>query len=263
MLDADHHWRGRALALSSITHGGDTRGPVTLLRREQMIVDGVPTLIPVISGNAVRGKLRRVAEQMLSEVLHYERHLTIPAANALRAGGSLVKASTPISGSRLARLRELVPLIGVFGTAGGGRIIDGCLQVGKLIPCTRETERITGVATALAVHDVIGLESYSRVDDSHHPDDNTTPMTYNLEVFLAGTEFDAWFHLTRPTDLEAAFFHDVITTFNEAATVAGRSAIGHGRIEFDLHCNQPYPTLDWRHAVAANRDEAIEAVNQL
>ena len=100
----------------------------------------------MISGNTFRGRLRRVGEELLREALAYDGLLPAGVAHALRGGGALTKTGRePLSGARLARLRQLVPQLGVFGGAGGGSIIDGSLIVHKVIPHVRETAHITGV----------------------------------------------------------------------------------------------------------------------
>lgn len=260
-------WQGTATALSSISHGGDTRGMITLLRRETIITDNGPLNIPLISGNALRGRLRRTAETLTAEALNYRGRLTISAAAALRSGGALVKTNRdPISGAVLARLRELVPLIGVFGTAGAGRIIDGCLQVGKLMPIAAETTHLTGHRSDRSITELTQIETYARVDDTYHHDATPTDTTattqtqFRIETFRAGTQFEAWLNLTNPTPTEAAFFTEVLTAFQRHATIAGRAAIGHGRLRFDLDTNQNPPGIDWQ---PVDVDEAIELLNQL
>lgn len=266
----NHTWAGTATALSSITHGSETRALATMLRRETVLLpDCTPVAIPLISGNSLRGKLRRTAEEILGEVMGYHGRLTIAAAAALRSGGALTKTSrTPISGQKLARLRELVPLIGVFGTAGAGRIIDGCLQVGKLMPLCNETAHLLPHSSPLPAVELTQIETFSRGDDSgSHGSDHTeitaSQLQYKVETFRAGTRFDVWLNLTNPTELEAAFFAAVLTSFAEHATVAGRAGTGHGRLRFEF-TKAPQPNgCDWRSAVAANAEEAIELLNEL
>lgn len=161
-------WQGTITATSSIAHGGQTRGTTTLLRRELIATpDGALVHVPVISGNSLRGRLRRVGEELLREVLRYEGQLTPAAAHALRGGGALAKTSSePLSGSRLATLRALVPQIAVFGTAGGGTIIDGALDVGKITPHLAETAHITGAPSTRSAFSATQLERYTRHDDS-------------------------------------------------------------------------------------------------
>lgn len=262
-------WSGTATATSSISHGSETRGLVTMLRRETIIgADNTPVAVPLISGNALRGRLRRTAEELLCEVLDYRGKLTIAAAAALRSGGALAKTNAePISGARLAQLRDLVPLIGVFGTAGAGRIIDGCLQAGKLIPHATETAHLLHHSTALSINDLTQIETYSRVDDSTRHDTltdqiSTSQLQYRLETFRAGTTFDMWLNLSNPTLTQAAFFADVIRHFSTNATIAGRAGIGHGRLRLNLTCTTT-PEADWRTPTANHAAAAIAALNQL
>ena len=137
-----YRWDGHATALSSISHGGETLGTVTYLRREAFLSPTGRVDVPVISGNAVRGVLRDTAAHLLWEALGSPK-LPVPVMHALWAGGALVKAkSQPLTGQRLADLRRMVPHVGVFGAAGGGRILDGALTVGKLVPVCAQTAHV-------------------------------------------------------------------------------------------------------------------------
>lgn len=116
------------------------------------------------------------------------------------------------------------------------RLIDGCLQVGKLIPIATETiDLISGANAAkarLSVEDLDGdLCPHRR--STRRPQDGS-PMQFRIETFRAGTVFDVWLNLTHPTPAEASFFADVLASYCENASVAGRSSIGHGRLRFDL-----------------------------
>jgi len=267
-------WSGTATARSSISHGGETRGTISMLRREAIIQpDGSTALVPIISGNNLRGRLRRVGEELLRDVLAYEGILTPATAHALRSGGALAKTSSePLSGSRLATLRRLIPQLGVFGAAAGGRIIDGCLQVGKLIPHLVETQHITGQPSTATGFDIVQVESYSHADEANDHDNPAEPgcdvgdsqqMLFRIETFKAGLVFDCQVHLQRPTDLEAAFFADVLATYSQRALIGGRSAIGHGHLSLCLRPSIPLPAIDWRDHLAGQRDAALEALQDL
>lgn len=285
-------WSGTLTALSSIAHGGDNRGTITLLRRELVNTPDGLIHVPVISGNSLRGRLRRVGEELLRDVVGYEGLLHPAAAHALRGGGALAKTGgEPLSGSRLHQLRTLVPQIGVFGAAGGGTIINGCLDVGKVVPHLSETAHITGVATDRSAFTATQLEPYTRQDDSSshdfdgviaptadpteltfdssgRPDVVAPPsgnqMRYHLETFPAGTVFSTWLRLRRPTPLEASFFCDVLDTFITDGRLGGRVGIGHGQIRSDLHvtpscCDLP----DWREAVTKTKAEILLTLGSL
>jgi len=279
-------WSGTLTARSSIAHGGETRGTITLLRRELLILpDGSQVYVPVISGNTLRGRLRRIGEELLRDVLTYEGLLHPAAAHALRGGGQLAKTGhEPLSGSRLATLRSLVPHIAVFGAAGGGTIIDGALDVGKVVPHVQETAHITGQTTTRSAFSATQLEAYTRQDDSDRHDfagvttltigpdgrpdltgtETTSQLLFNVETFPAGSAFSAWLRLRRPSELQLAYFLDVLTEFGRSGHLGGRIAIGHGLVDVDVQPDQLVSVdVDWRDHARAHRDEILTALDGL
>ena len=183
-MTATVHWAAELTALSSIVHAGNTRGTATLLRRETIATPDGLELIPLISGNALRGRLRRIGEELLRDTLDLEAALPLTAAYALRNGGSLHKsAGEPLSGRRRAEIRALIPQIGVFGCAASGTIIDGCLQVGKAVPHVTETRHLTGVTSNVSAFELVQLEEYSHTDDLH---DHAAPATVGARAANTG-----------------------------------------------------------------------------
>ncbi|OIV39144.1 hypothetical protein BIV57_02095 [Mangrovactinospora gilvigrisea] len=293
---------GVATALSSIAHaGGDRpRGTTTLLRREKIIQpDGRVVYVPMISGNSVRGRLRRIGEDLLREVLEYEGEISLAAAHALRGGGSLAKQiGQNLSGLRLAHVRSLIPQVGVFGCAAGGRVIDGCLQVGKWVPHYQEVghiiEALGAPSQGLRMFDSTQVEIYNSQDDSDthgfadlEPQTLTVPvaddgypeldalpgsdapsrmLTYGIETFPAGTQFSVWLALTRANAMEAAFFTDILSVFTADARVGGRLGAGHGMAAVTLKENLIHGALepfDWRAHLRSHRRQAIDALAML
>lgn len=278
-----NRWPVTMVATSSICHGGETRGTLSLLRRELVIQpDGRPVHVPVISGNALRGRLRRIGEELMRDTLTYEGKLSAAAAHALRGGGVLTKASRePLSGSRLQHLRELVPQIAVFGAAGGGCIIDGALSVGKVIPHLAETAHLTGMPSAMSAFTGVQLETYTRVDDTTKHDFQVLPaaaldldatgtpqrtpsrqMIFEIETLPAGTTFSSWVHLRRPTPLEHSFLVAILHTWAEHATIGGRSGIGHGNLSVTLP-DELTPDDQWRDHLLAHAEEILTAIADL
>lgn len=272
-------WSGTLTATSSIVHGGYSAGTKTLLRREQMITpDGELVEIPVISGNSLRGRLRRIGEELLRDTLEYEGDLPLAAAHALRGGGALAKVTgEPLSGARLQRLRAHVPLIAAFGAAAGGRIIDGSLMVGRVIPHLAQTSHLTGV-DGPDVFSATQLETYTRLDEGSTagfapllPIDGPaaqTPgsMVFHIETFPVGTRFSTWVHLDRATDLTTAFVSDVINEFSQRGALGGRRAIGHGQVTATWdRTDRPTPPepLDWRAHLQERRADVLDAITYL
>lgn len=265
-------WSGTLTARSSVHHGGETRGTITMLRWEKVVLaDGTLSEVPVVSGNSLRGRLRRIGEELLREVLRYEGQISPAAAHALRGGGSLAKVgSEPLSGSRLHQVRTLLPHVAVFGCAAGGVIIDGVLDVGKVWPHVTETNHITGAASTTEVFSLLQIEEYARQDGTGTSSmaelvDHAGPsqqMQYNLQTFPAGTTFSTWMRLRRPLPLEAAFFADVLAEYTRDGHLGGRIGIGLGQVSADLQADARLPDVDWRQAVADRREDAL-AVLQL
>lgn len=282
-------WTGTVTAISSVAHGEETRGISTMLRREIVTTpDGNRILVPIISGNSLRGRLRRIGEELLRDAVGYAGLISPAPAHTLRGGGSLAKTGKePLSGSRLARLRELVPQLGVFGGAGGGTIISGALDVGKVVPHVAETSQITGVETRLTAFKATQMEAYTRQDDDRTHDFVGVPagatlafdeigqptvvetaggnqMRFRIETFPVGTTFSTWLRLRRPTDLEVAFFTDVLAEFAKDGRLGGRIAIGHGQVRADLNPDpEPPSDVDWRAFVTDHRNEILQVLETL
>lgn len=285
-------WDVELTALSSISQKGEeSETTTTLFRREPILQpDGRKVLVPVVSGNSLRGALRRTAEELFRDVIGYEGQIPLSAAHALRNGGNLSKvAGDSLTGRRRQRLRELVPPISLFGGNGGGAPpIDGCLKVGKVVPRVKETESIMSrpyPGVLMSQFELMSLESYSRFDDAGTKsfpapfDADTVPgsgtsahqtsmlMRFEVETLPAGTHFETFLRLDRATDRDIAFFNDVWGRFSRDGFLGGRSAIGHGRVRAESELTVltgPGPQVaDWRAELEPLREDVIEALGWL
>jgi hypothetical protein len=275
-------WEIEMTARSPISHRGELIGTTAIGRRMKVLqADGSVELVPVISGNSFRGVLRRIGEELLRDVLGYEGKLPLAVAHTLRNGGAIVKTQAePITGRRLHQLRDLVPLLSVFGGAVGAAPIDGCLRVGHVVPIVTEATPIlrrTYEGSIPSRFDIEALESYSHLDDvtaghagaTVDPDAGTggsgSPvMRYDIETLAPGTRFESWVQLNRGSDLDYAFAADVLGEFTRSGWLGGRTGIGHGQIDTTL--TEPTgggPVVDWREIVAARRAEALETLRSL
>lgn len=261
---------GVATALSSISHGGEHTGTVQLLRRERFVQpSGEVVEIPVVSGNALRGLLRDHSADLLWRQLGCPE-LPMAVFHALFSGGALTKAGAGnvMSSHQLRTLRRLVPHVALFGAAGGGRIIEGKLSVGKLVPICAETAHVVPPGSlpekVESVWSLLQIEEFSRMDDSKRgwsdrylgrgeapaldagtllvdappdPKQDDGPaqqMRYGAETIASGTRFHFWLMLTSVTDLEhEAFLLALASWSRSGAHVGGRSSTGHGRLRLD------------------------------
>lgn len=135
-------YTGTLVARSSISHVGDGGGRVHVLRRENVVTaDGEVIGVPIVSGAVIRGRMRRLGAAMVHEALG-GGPLPFNVVTALAQGGVLTETRTArevLTGDRQARLRERIPLLGLMGVVGGGRMMAGRLMVSKAIPVGRET----------------------------------------------------------------------------------------------------------------------------
>lgn len=266
-------WDGVAVAESSVAHGAETLGTITYLRRERFLLpNGATEQIPVISGNALRGLLRDTAADLWWKEAG-EPKLTLAVMHALWSGGALAKVSgDPLTGSRLAEVKARCPVVGVFGTAGGGRIIGGALQVGKLIPVCAETAHILpehlNVPGLPSIWDLTQIEFYSRIPnefgEDSESDESSRLARYGVETFVAGTRFYLWMSLTWPTPAEESFFAEVLERFLENPRVGGMARAGHGRLSVDLsRQGGGQLSVDWRNHSAGDAARLREVLSWL
>lgn len=138
-------FEGVATAVTSIIHnGGEQNGVSSMLRREKFVQpDGSVEKVPVISGNSIRGILRDVGMYDMLQKVGYGvdketgqvTGLPLSAFYFLFSGGALSSTGEAgINVDKFRKMKELIPLIGLFGGAIGNAIMPGKLKVGKLIP---------------------------------------------------------------------------------------------------------------------------------
>ncbi|WP_293003234.1 RAMP superfamily CRISPR-associated protein [Mycobacterium sp.] len=275
------------MARSSIVHREDYSSTGTdnfaLFRREKIISPTGDVLqVPIVSGSSFRGILRRIGESLTAAILDYEgAALPIPAAHLLSNGGRLAKAARPLTDEEERHLKALIPQIAVFGGAASGRIMSGLLTVGKVLPEIEELAHLLPRSPHSAcLPAVLGLaeESFSHLND-HRPttarppvadaDENSSPLgRFGVETLPAGTRLQSWARLTNATATQAAFFHDVLSSFANHGHLGGRIASGHGQVTANfsttvLRGPAPTDTLEWAMELAAHRDEAIAALTKL
>lgn len=260
---------GHVTALSSISHnGGERNGTVTQLRREKFVQpNGRVVKVPIVSGNSIRGTLRdRGMFQMLQQLgygVDMETGevigLPLPAFYFLFSGGALVSTGdTGFDISKFREMREMIPLIGLFGGAAGNVIMPGKLKIGKLIPICKETEHLIPARFLTenreSIWDYCQTEMYTRKDDEKNDrvrmlispnnkgllfDDKPVKespqqMMYSVETLSAGTVFFWRVVLEDVTDIEFEAFISTLLEFSKSPNIGGKGAVGHGEISIKL-----------------------------
>lgn len=167
------------MALTSVSHIGESHGVNSKLRREKIIQpNGVVEEVPVISGNSLRGILRDRGMLHMLRSLGYGVDeetgevvgLSLAAFYFLFSGGALTKdAGRGIDVDEARRWRGLIPLVALFGGAMGNQIMPGKSKIGKAIPICQETAHIIPErfinGKLESIWELTQQEAYTRRDD--------------------------------------------------------------------------------------------------
>lgn len=254
-------WHAKVTALSSIAHGGEALGAVTYLRRERFLSEEGIIDIPIISGNAWRGLLRRTAADLWWEAVGRPK-LTTAVMHAIWSGGALAKASgSPITGGRVQEVRHVCPVIALFGASGGGRILDGALQVGKMVPVCDATISIipqgfTEGRNVPSLWDITQIEYFSKIPSvlehrdnviDNLPEEPLPPARFGVETFIAGAHFSTWISGDWLTESEMSLLVEVLQRYGQDARVGGYQRMGMGKIRLEWETTPlPDSLPDWR-----------------
>lgn len=251
-MSVTRRWRGTLHAVSSISHGGDSLGTVRYLRRERVLLpDGSVEDVPVLSGNMLRGVMRRLAADAWWEVVGRPR-MSAAVAHAIWSGGSLAKSGArEIAFTDLTRAQQVCPVVGLFGSAAAGRILNGCLTVGKALPVCQETQHLLppegGWTGELSMWDLTQVEYYSRhpfappfsaaspaavgLGESEEPGGlaGAGLMRFGVETFLPGSQFSWSVAATHPSDAELSLLRFLLDdACTHGVQVGGMGAAGLG-----------------------------------
>lgn len=229
--------------LSPLSHFGDERmGTMQIMRTNKFYYNGKFIDVPVFSGNAMRGILRRVAMK------DYLNHLGVEKVNdkvfyALFCGGSLTGGSRYNDIEKKQLMRKMCPPLSIFGTALGDQIHEGKLKSGIFKPICRELEAYTDVGSDISFYDMLQDVFYTRRDDlkstSHNlrvdetERDNPVQMKYEMQCLSAGSELIGNLVLELGTDVEKSCLQSILYNFESKPYIGGKSATGHGEVKVD------------------------------
>lgn len=247
------HYAGILTAISPIHQGGDEKtGNTATIKRLAYIVDGKKTMVPIISGNSIRGQLRRLAmADMLERIGYRSRNLKI--YNTLFSGGTLESNESDSGYINLElrqRLRETIPPLSLFGTAIGNQMLEGKIKVGIAIPiCTELSDYIAGAVPELTMYDLIDTDFSTRRDDLHgdrEEGERAIQMKVDWEVIVPGTQFAHRFSLVDATDLERSTFGHIMALWQDRPYLGGKSGVGYGKVNIEYpHIPDPTPYRQW------------------
>lgn len=265
-----HVWNGTITLLAPLSHNSDENmGISTAFRRIKIQTSEHEELVPVYSGNAFRGKLRRIAALDFCERIgiNQDNRIGDKLYYTYFSGGALQKGSTSngIDVGLKRELRRMVPFLSVFGTAFVNQMLPGKLSVGLGIPLCDELDEITNRPSIRRLDDLTENIFYTRRDDLEDPqdkrgdDDSAQQMKYTIECLSAGTELVHEFILRHPNEIELSCFGAVLRKFEADPFLGGKSGVGHGKVRLAYEPAWPDPEPYYEY-MAVNRDEIVAYV---
>lgn len=260
-------------ALSPIVHHGDEKTGSTPILRAMTHWDpesGEHVRLPFLSGNAIRGVLRRLVMADLVDRLGYE--VSSPKLHhALYTGGTLESTDETTGiidlGFRV-WVRETFPPLGLFGTVLGNQMVPSCLRVDHAIPYCREYRSylpsIDDPRMQYSVRTFTDFSFATRRDDlraEREEGEQAIQMLVEFEAFVPGTRFHHGFYLIYPSLLEASCLGHALSLWGEQPFIGGKAGSGYGRIAFHYE-----PSLDpesYRQYLTQHADTLRHGLDQL
>lgn len=261
---------------SPLTHAEETIETTQLFRREPVVQpDGQTVDVPIYSGNALRGMLRRATALRICDTLRFDdRSLPPLAFYLLFSGGYLDGSDWAHRTLEVQRLRTLLPSIALLGASWGARIIHGRLQVWRGEPVCLEMAHLPGHeghdaysdGEVLSAHELLTEIAYTRRDDRAEQlgdDQSPVQMRYQAEALVPGTRLIHGLTVQTRDPLMLGALVDAIRTCEAAQSLGGRSAIGHGRFAWTLGGQVDGDEWDQHRSeyiahLASNRDEIAD-----
>lgn len=267
--------RGRLKARSPIFHGGNEKtGSVVLLNRLKFITSSGLEDIPIISGNAIRGVLRRyIFQDFLSEI-GYEIDVTTPQGlklyHALFTGGVLetvdVRDSGIIDVDLKRRVIECIPPLRLFGFSFRNQTIESKLKVGAALPICKELKDYLpdDEHPSRSVYELLTTAYQTRKDDikaERDEKEQAVQMLIEYELFAPGTEFYHELKLEDPDEVDISCLARCIELWKAKPFIGGKSSIGLGELEIAYDLDASSDT--YMKFLAEHKDEIILLLQEM
>jgi CRISPR/Cas system CMR subunit Cmr4 (Cas7 group RAMP superfamily) len=273
---------GYFLTLSPIHHGGDQKtGSETLFRRQEYLVNGEYTGIPLIHGNAIRGVWRRLIMNDLSKFLDMSYDddtkfkLKKDVYHSLFSGGQFKSVDDKDSGKIYIefkrKIQKLIPPISLLGTSYGTQPLTGKLQTNMLLPICSELEDYLPTIKEqyknrlnLSVFENMEFMFQTRKDDlreERKEGEQAVQMLIKYEVMKPGTVLYTELKLIDYNEIELSCLARIIELWSENPRIGGKSAVGLGKVkpEFELEATSE----KYLNFLEENKQEIIEFLEDL
>ena len=272
--------RGIHTALSPIFHGGSEKtGAVVLLNRLKFIVDGKPTDVPIISGNQVRGRLRRLLTADFLELASYRMDLgqksyqklyhTLFAGGVLEAVEEESESAVVDLNLKFRIVKYILPLR-LFGCSYANQMIEGRVLVGHMLPICKELQDYTGVESSISFYQLIARAFQTRRDELRaartEEDEQAVQALVEYECFAPGTRFYHEIRLETTKEeelLDLSTLYRAVELWKMNPFIGGKSSVGFGKLRIEYEWPKPVDSKPYMEFVERNKDEIVKVLDEL
>jgi hypothetical protein len=248
---------GTFTLLSPLSHIGESISTNSYLVQEPILQpNGELEEVFCYSGNAWRGQLRDLCAGYMLDKL--QTRVPLDAFHLLFSGGK-IGGDQKVDIERIRTLRQIIPMLSLFGGGLGNQIMPGKLRVSNCYPVCQETAHLlpddyAAAANAVSYRRLTMEKSFSRKDDSKNDnllphlaemdlpllegkskksDEVNTQMRMTSELVIAGTQLYTSIDILDGTELELGALVSAIHRFADSPHIGGQANRGHGRALLD------------------------------
>lgn len=237
---------GLITALSPIHSGSDeNNGNDKSLRTIVYNLPTGPEEVPVISGNAIRGVLRRLIMADLIEQVGFvptDAKGQVRLYHSLFAGGTLEQVDEKDSGyidlALKRQIRELLPPVALLGTAMRNQMLEGKLDVAYAIPRCKELSALLRPGEITATLGDLQKQTFNTrrdemAQDAKEQDGASSQMLHTWWYIPPGTIFQHGFVLSNPNEVETACLGRIIDLWLARPRLGAKSGTGNAEVRLD------------------------------
>lgn len=267
--------KGNLVAKTPIFHGGNEKtGSVILLNRQKFITDDGTENIPIVSGNAIRGVIRRLIFKDFLEKVGYTINVSRKGGqklyHSLFTGGILETVEEEASGiidiDMKRKIIEMIPPARLFGLSIGNQTIEGKLHVGQALPICIELKTFLPdeLSPKTSVYNLITTVFQTRKDElrvEREEEEQAVQMMIEYEAFAPGTKFYHEFKIEDPEEIDLSCFARCLELWKEKPFIGGKSSIGLGEVQLSYDFKESSEA--YLKFLEENKDKIVQLLAEL
>ena len=251
--------------------------------------NAINALVPVVSGNSIRGIARRLLFDFSFAALETTIGELIPSNEEakrityfFRNGGLTPKGFSPVPAKigTYAKIRT-IPWLGLLGGVYLGHQFGGSLSTSILMPVTRETLPLCSDTVKKEMEgkslpplsDLQSLHSirYTRRADEDNEDENRDDtaekdpeaMIFGTEYIPAGTVFDFTASIDSDDEGVVAAFFAALALLSRHGKIGGMNGRGHGYVKFQLGIDEAQCLERYEDYLVKHKDDIIANIRSI